>query len=206
MYTFENTESLTNNKEHVEFQAEVHYSLFQECKGSQQSTALPPARKAYVIYRSCVPLCCVCCNIRIAVGTWLLSSDLSVYRRPNQQPQGLTCMVALRQLSLWVPQSQFLQGLWKCCSNRHQDAGSDTMSSPPLKGPTWDLGTWMVGSTLLSFRPLLWSSAHSFLAILLNTLFPHSALYFFRAHIPSDLSYLFTHCQSLHWTPVSPWG
>lgn len=132
---------LTNNKEHVEFQAEVPYSLFQECKWSQQSTALPPAKKVYVIYRSCVLLYCMCCNIRVAVGTWLLSSDLSVYKRPNHQPQGLTCMVALRQLSLWFLRASF----YRTCGNvapidtNMQDL---TLSIPPLKGPTWDLGTW----------------------------------------------------------------
>lgn len=157
---------------------------------------------------ACLSAACVG-NIRIAVGTWLLSSGLSVYRRPNCQPQGLTCMVVLRQLSLWIPQSQFLPGLWKCFSNRHQDTGSDTMSSPPLKGPTWDLGTcdgWkyppLIQASALVSGPqptLSWPSC--------LTLYFLTLLYISSEHISLLTFHIYSHIVNLsHWTPVSPWG
>lgn len=131
----------------------------------------------------------------------LLTSDLSVYQPSGGQTlHPGSDLPGCAEVALWVPQSHFLQGLWKCCPNTHWDSGSDTCSLSPLSGPTWDLGTWdgwkyssLIQASALESGPqgvLSWTSCLTY-----HTLFPYSALYLFRECVTS-WPFVFTHTLS----------
>lgn len=81
------TVSLTRNKEHVECQQYFIHS-YRSVKGDKKAVCRIQLGK-HVIYSSSVPLCCLSCNITIAMGPWLPGLklvSLPAFREPNPSP------------------------------------------------------------------------------------------------------------------------